>query len=101
MVLPALVSGSKQDMSYHKGKVVLHTLYGTAGATAVVENKCGVDIDFTLDCSGSSNMISNQGSLKAKVNVRDGGFELVHQLVPKVEGDPWSVNFSMTFEPSS
>ena len=52
------------------------------GVAFGIENRSDFVLSITLDCSGSTNVISHRGSLSAEVKISPGSFEIVHHLVP-------------------
>lgn len=95
--LPVVKFG--QATEYQQGKVTLYTRKsGYWGASFAAENRSGRDIEFTLDFTGSKNVVSHRGSLAWSVRIPNGEVKLLHHLMPAEHKDwAWALQPSYKF----
>ena len=92
MELPIKQFGTSQLMD--DGKIKLYTRKaGYWGVAFAVENLGAQDLEFTLDCGGSNNVVSHRGALKYTEFIPPGETKVLHHLMPS-SLQPWSWKYS-------
>ncbi len=79
------------------GKLVVYELdRGAAGATLGVHNKFPTALVVSMDCSGSTNVMSHRGQLAADVRVASGACVAAHHIAPRDPESEWSWMFNLS-----
>jgi len=66
------------------------------GVSLAIENCSAQQLEVELDCSGSTNTISNRGCLTFCANVLPGEVVLLHYLFPLNMAEDWSWEYSVS-----
>jgi len=89
MELPIKEFGKCKDLE--GGQVKLYTRRaGYSGVSFAVENCGSRQLEFTLDCAESKNVMSHRGQLRASQRIPVNETKVLHHLMPDKSFDPWS-----------
>ena len=92
MELPIKAFGKCSD--YADGKAKLYARKsGYSGVSFAVENKASETLEFTLDCGGSTNVMSSRGTLVATQLIPPGETKVMHHLMPTDAFGPWGWSY--------
>ncbi|XP_014670223.1 PREDICTED: EF-hand calcium-binding domain-containing protein 7-like isoform X2 [Priapulus caudatus] len=72
--------------------VALLTYMCDTRVTLVVHNKSSQTVTVHLDCSESTNCVSNHSSLKHQITVPRNNFKIGMHLMPEDENSEWNIN---------
>ena len=97
--LPVIKSGDKTDL-FGDGLAVMYCLKsGYNGNSFVCENTTHDEVlNLTMDFTGSENIISHTGNLKATLLIPPGLCRVMHHIMPGNDHEGWSMGWTCNAE---